>query len=496
MISKYFISLLLPPFALFASVSSEPLPGREGSKKIYSAHFGETCMFFYMSPEKANLAKQFANDVNERMLHCITKAELDCPVNEITPVATTDPNPLFYDSLGKPVYVDQQGSEIFIDHAKEVKRLAEESLGINISALSQEMSLIINYDANKFHQDQCPVQYEYLKLHSQPIPQYTIFQDLTLINWEMADQTISGTILEDSESEDSFILCFSNNELCCNVYTEPAIYLGPNQAPEYPGAATLSPHSPIPPVDYSAQMTAGSGKGKRISVAVRGLVKTSQIDALKSRSTALCVDRPTVVKNSAGRKEYSYQSNVFFREVSQDPFYCIKMDRAVRLSDIDGVEVFTSKPKHNINVVESVLREFGLSGFLNSVKVFHLIKRGEGFSYVPVQSLGLNGEYTLLILNASYLPENYRQYPIANDLTKQGIPWIQLYHFPCDRIMKVDSHAFDLLSLTPIDEILFRDGIFDIHQSSPNTVFKKFFTFLHVIAVPNNILSKQEAFGG
>lgn len=481
---------------LLSSTSwADPLPGREGNENIYTARFGQTRMFFYMSPEKAKLTRFFSKDVSQRMLHRITEAELDCPVNEITPVATTDPDPISYDLDGKPLYLDQLGSETFIGHAKEVKRLAELALGINITALSQEMSLIINYDANKFHQDQCPVQYNYLKHHPHPIPRYTIYQDLTLINWEMAEKTFSGTILEDAESEDSFIMFFSNNELCCNVYTEPAIYLGPNQPPEYPGAATLSPHSPIPPIDYSASKTPGSGKGKRISVAVRGLVETSQIDELESRAIPIEVDRPKILESTSGLKTYSYKNNIYLREVENSFPISMKMDRVIRMSDIDEVEVYTSNPEYNQDTIEKISKEFGITDSIESTKVFHLIKRGEGFSELSTEALGLDGEYTLLILNSSQIPENYRQYPVAIDLTRQGTPWIQLYHFPHNRIMCVDSSIFPDLSLTPIDEILFRDGIYDIAQSDPNTIFQKFFTLLHLIAVPKMANLSEVSFG-
>lgn len=184
----YLKTLIILCLATASLLGNDQLPGRKGNPSVYTAKFGKTRMFFYMNQDKHDLAHKFIEDVNERMLHTITEAELDCPVNELTPVATTDPSPVGFDLEGRPLYVDQQGSEIFIEHAQKVKQLAQTSLGINIGALSQEMSLIMNYDANKFHQDQCPVQYDFLKRHQHPIPRYTIFQDLTLINWEMESE--------------------------------------------------------------------------------------------------------------------------------------------------------------------------------------------------------------------------------------------------------------------------------------------------------------------
>ncbi len=471
---------------LSLSANESPLPGRLGNNDLFTARFGDSRMFFYMTPEKYEMAKSFIEVVNSKMLHAVTLAELGCTVSEISPVATTDPDPLGHTKFGEPIFLDNIGTHLFREHSRNVKNIAEHALGIKISALSQEMSLIMNYDANKFHQDQCPVQYEYLNNHAHPIPRYTIYQDLTLINWEMGKGTFSGTILEDADSEDSFILCFFDDEIVCNVYTEPAIYLGPNVAPAYPGAETLAPHSPIPPIDRFASMSVGSGKGKRVSVAVRGLVRTEEIDDLEERSVKLPVMRPAVKDRSLNVKDYVYRNELLLRHFNQFEMPFVPMTRVIKLRDQDQVEIYASRENEFQEVVEFISKSFGCETSLEEIEVRHLIKRGHGFSCVSQEDLELEGEYDFYVLNRSCIPENYRHYPLGEDSTTNGFPWIQLMHFPHNRVMKIPSRQFGFLVLTPIDEIMFRDGIFDIESSNPNDVFEKFYTLLHIIAVPRN----------
>lgn len=466
------------------NAQSSSLPGRQGSEEICTARFGKTRMFFYMTPKKYELAKNFVHDVNNNMLHTMTNAEIGCSVCEVTPVATTDPAPIAFNSKREPIYLDHRGTLIFRKHCSDVRKFAQEALGINIYALSQEMSMIMNYDANKFHQDQCPIQYQFLKEHKGPIPKYTIFQDLTLIDWEMGDSTFSGTILEDEDSEDSFIMCFFNNEIACNVYTEPAIYCGPHKAPEYPGAATLAPHSPIPSIDLCAGDTVGSCKGKRMSVAVRGLVRTEEVDSLESRARVLHVDRPSVSTLTNGVKDYSYGGNILCRDFQQHSIPTIQLSQISRLKDMDHIEVYSSLPARNPEITRFLLAAFKADIDPLEVQIRHLIKRGPGFSRINLEELELKGDCDIIIVNTSQIPDNYRHYPIAEDCTKSGMPWMHLYHLPHSRVMNLSCAKFSSLLLTPIDEIMFRDGIFDIESSDPNEILCKFYTSLHIFAIP------------
>lgn len=473
-------------FRMESSVAekSSAIPGRVEYEGVAVAEFGKTKLFFYMTPEKHRAAKEFIHDVSETLLHTTVAGELDFPVIEVTPVATKFRDPIRYDQNNKPVYVDDKGMAIYEAHAKKVHEIAEKALGVKIHGRSQEMSLIINFDANKFHQDQFVPQYEFLKKHPLPIPQYILFQDLTLIDWEMAKGTFSATVLQDEESDDRFAIALFPSEVACAVYTQPAIYAGPNTPPEYPGAKTLPPHSPVAPIDRNGDTTSGSAKGKRISVAVRGLVLKEEMDALQSRSKALPINRYVASKSPEGKNVRQYPNGIVLKEFPKSKPLNIDIAKIFPLDDIENMEVFTTRPEANKEAIAAVQQTFGLKAPLKEVRVVHLIKKDGGFSKLNLEALRIPKGSKVVLVNSAKIPKGYDNFPIAEDFTSQGIPWIQFYHFPKEMAMMVPERKLKNLSLSPAEEIIFRNSLNDIACTNPNLMNEKIVNQIDLFIFP------------
>lgn len=488
MFSKKNSSLISFLMACCSLMSAEPggVPGRLSNSEISTATFGETRLFFYMTPEKQKLAQDFIYDIEENMLHTIAEAELDFPVYELSPIATEFRDPISFDKENNPIYLDHKGMTVYEDHAQKVRNIAEQVLGIQIHGYSKEMSLILNSDANKFHQDQFITQYNYLKNHSHPIPKYALFQDLTLIDWELSKGTFSATLFQDRESSDRFVFPLFEDEVACTVYTEPAIYLGPNTTPEYPGASTLPPHSPIPSLDRYGSLTPGSAKGKRVSVAVRGLVLECEMEGLIKRSKALPVNRYVPVELSDGRISHQYPNGILINELLDRKPLPVNSEWVYRQPDQENMEIFETRPEDNQLSIQALLNTFNLSCPVSEVRVKHLIKKDGGFSRLSIDQLNISKDSILVLVNSSKIPDLSAPYPLAEDFTKQGQPWIQLYHFPSHMAMLISANKLDDLSLTPVEEIMFRDAFQDMECTDPNILKNKMISQIDIFIFPKS----------
>lgn len=465
------------------SEDSPPIPGRLGSE-LSCAEFGNTRLFFYMTPEKHKLGKDFIPIVRDEMLHTIVKAELDFPIVEVTPVCTEKTDPIGYDTTGAPIYVDQRGTLLFNQHAQQVKEIAEKALDIHINGLSKQMSLILNFDANKFHQDQFVTQYEFLNKHPLPIPRYILIQDLTLIDWEMAKGTFSATMVQDPESSDRFIFPLFPKEVTCTFYTEPAIYLGPDKAPEYPGARTLPPHSPIACIDGLGNYTSGSSKGKRVSVAVRGVVKQEEIDNLQKRSKKLPINRYSLSTTAGNTIVHKYPNGITLREIRDNKSLRINANHIFRYPDQENVEIYETQSKDNKDAIVTLQKTFGFTSPVEAVKVRHLVKKDGGFSKFSSLNLPIEKGDRVVLVNRSLVPDGYEHYNIAQDFTTKGQPWIQLYDFPLTMAMCLTPENLQDLSLTPVEEIIFRNARQDIECTDPNNLHDKIVTQVDVFIFP------------
>jgi hypothetical protein len=108
-----------------------------------------------------------------------------------------------------------------------------------------------------------------------------------------------------------------------------------------------------------------------------------------------------------------------------------------------------------IRVISSM---FQLTCNPSKIVIKHLTKRDSGFSKFSLMDLGIPKEAVVVLVNRSILPQNYRYYNIAEDQTDKELPWIQLYQFEPNMAMIVDVNLLERLSLTPMEELLYRDA--------------------------------------
>jgi hypothetical protein len=92
----------------------------------------------------------------------------------------------------------------------------------------------------------------------------------------------------------------------------------------------------------------------------------------------------------------------------------------------------------------------------------------------------VNDTDKILIYNKSILPSGYKHYPISEDQSDLGCPWIQMYRFPDGYSMEMDGLTFKRLSLTPVLELIYRDE--EACSSQERTLISKLQTnlFLYV----------------
>lgn len=448
------------------------LPGRLGSKGVFRADFGTMNIYFYMTKEKVELARQMIYDVNENMVHAIITSELDYPVIEASPLATKCPDPLAYDSQGHPVYADPQGTQILQEHATKVKTIMEQVFDFKLKACSHNMSLIVNQDAMKYHQDQLQREYQYIAEHPKPIPKYTLVQDLTIFDWQMYEGTLSATVIQPPHTQDRYLVVLFPQEVVGAVYTEPAIYVDPHTPPEYPGAKTLPPHTPIAPIDLYPDVSPGSDKGKRLSVVVRGVVPTEEMNKIQEETPSLPMNLPVASEDSQGAKCYSYQNGILIRALPESIPH-LETKWKYKLPDSQGVEIQMTKPNQNPNYVQAIMKMFQIECPLEQVIVRHLTKKEGGFSRLDLMDLGYDDESQVVIVNRSEMPEKYHYLNLADMSFEKGLPWIQLYNLPPQMALLATKEALKHMALTSVEEVLYRDPFYDISLKEASVLNKK-----------------------
>lgn len=447
-------------------------PGRLGTKNVYRITLGSSDVYFYMTPEKDKLMREFLKNVNEDLLMTVVSSELEFPVLEVTPTATVylepdESNPQF----------DQKGLKILKNLTQHTQKIAESALGIKMKGeISSNMSLVYSQDNMKYHQDQCPAQYKSIQKTGLPLPKYFIAQDLSLIDWEMSKGTFSGTLIQPQNDQDRFILTLFPEEVVGTFYVEQARYIDSNTYPEYPGADTLPPHTPFAPVDFSSNLTPGSTKGTRISTVVRSLLEEEDVNQLKKNSEPLPLDVAIVTKDSQNCKIRSYGEGITFRELpfQLDPF---DIKSNLKYPDQEDVEICMTPSKDHDKTIKQLMDLLEIKAEAEKVTVRHLIKRGCGFSELGKLDLGASKDSQIVFVNRSIFPnEGFHFCNMANLSKGKNLPWIHLYHFPPSTILSVPYKALSDLALTPMEEIFFRDANWDIKTKDLSVLSKKLVT--------------------
>ena len=129
----------------------------------------------------------------------------------------------------------------------------------------------------------------------------------------MSADTLSATVLQDSLSDERFLLALFPKESVGMIFAQSPKYLTREAHPSYLVPTIFPYHAVLSPIDRKGGVTAGSSKGKRLSTVVRGVVLESEIDALKAKSKPLSLNRPSLLNG-----EWVYPNGMIAKEISVD----------------------------------------------------------------------------------------------------------------------------------------------------------------------------------
>lgn len=449
---SFFIALLAISHTFGESVH---LPGRLGNEETQWVQLGNADLFFYMTPEKNDLIQKIVQDVNlEKLGLTVDINDYDCFTTEISATASKYPDPIKSQN-GSAIYADPQGNDVLNSFAHDLNKLISSQLGLNMEGVSREINLVVNQDAHKFHQDQSTKQFDFLKLRDPLSPPCTIIQDLTLVDWDMSADTLSATILQDSHSEERFLLALFPKESVGMIFAQSPKYLTREAHPSYLVPTIFPYHAVLSPIDRKGGKTAGSSKGKRLSTVVRGVVPECELDALKANSKQISLNRPTFYND-----EWIYPDGMIARGISIDIRPLLDLfDQGLifKHPDRENIEIYELNIDSYNPVIQQLALQFAVdSKSIKNVRLIRLLKRDSGFSALNKMNLPIQAGSEIIILNSSNIPDGYDYYNLARDFTVEGLPWIQLYYLPDNRGFKISAEQIQKLSLTPIEEVLFR----------------------------------------
>ncbi len=423
-----------------------------------------------MTPEKDMLARQLIRDINEKTILSFGNASAPCPVIEILAWNEKYPDPIGEDKDGNNIYPDSEGHNLFSTYRSKVAEIVYSVLGTKMEGLSGHLNFNPNYDALKIHRDSFSDQYQYLSSLPPPVKTYYLFQDLTLMDWQMAKGTFAGTLVQDGSDGDRFIMAVFPGEIVGTVYTEPCVSKDKNSVIVYPGRISFPYHSSVAPTDFDGSTTVGSWKGKRISTSTRGVVQEEEIILAAKNATFLPINRPTITIEKDNLRLFEYPDTIKIQDISQK---LANENNSLqhKLPDQENLTILESSPQDFSTTISYLKKNLGVRG--SNVKIFHLIKRDGGFSRFSKLDLEIPENSTVVILNKSKLPENYKYYTISKIWTDQGLPWIQLFNFSPHQAMIVSGRVFRQLSMTPLEELFFRNAQIDEENAYDSVLTEK-----------------------
>lgn len=447
---------------------------KNDNQEIYRATFGNLRVFFYKSPKKSILEQELIKDVRFNMTHGF-RSNNSFPISLVYPLAVLYPDPITYNEKGEPLFIDQLGSKQLTARAHQMKEFIEQTLGIEMLGCSPDMNLILNFEALNYHEDDFSLQRQFLKENQLPPSKYLLVNDLSLIDWEMAKGTFSSTLLQDPESEDRFIFPRFPKETVGNFFVEPATSLDRSNRSKDDRISLLK--CITPPMDRFNSTTPGSAKGKGVFFALKGLVLEDQIADLESRSHLFSVNRG--ITDGCCIK---YPNGIRIQQLPNK--LEIKNKNVTFLSTSSDVEFFEINPEHNSSAIAILNEIFCLNASLNRVVVKYIVKKGEGFTPLDATFLNIPKDSRVVILNNSEIPSSYHYFNLAQDFTKNGLPWIQLYHLPPSKGMLVSGDKINDLSLTPTEEILYRNAALDVKERQLDDFKRKISSKIYLFIFP------------
>lgn len=432
----FFIAFVIFTYS-FHLFSGDTLPGRVGNDGDYVVRVGECDIYFFMTEEKEKIINQFRDHINNDFL--IKNIFADHPSKCYAPAVV---------AVGTPEE-DPRGAKFLTDYLMKGKEIMEGHFGFDLLGISLEVNLYYNFESLVFHRDRFTNQYEWLSCLTPPIERYTLIQDLTVFDWQMGKGTVTGTVVQDGDFGDRYLFCVFQDEALGTLYTEPAVYLGPNIAPNYPGHVTIPYHTGIAPIDYNGERFCGTSRGKRLSTSIRGLVRSEEMKQVRENCQEVYLNK----KQKIGSSTWRYQSGIIVHALTK-PFPKLDVQYAILLPEKENITLLEIPA----SIGSQSLSLFSQAGCLPSSslkKVLRLIKKDGGFSKFSELNLQLKDSERVLIVNHSAVPEGYRYFQLAQDFTKEHLPWIQFYHFSPSEIFEMDYKTFKHLSLSPVEELLY-----------------------------------------
>lgn len=468
-----YISLILLTYSSY--LQGEQISAFDFTPKMVK--IGETEFLFYMTREKYQASRDLVQSLNDKKLLLVVEM-CDDPylTTEISAIASICPGNIY--GMG----IDPLGNQVLDQYAQKVVEIAKNDLSIEIEAPSRELNLIVSQDAHKFHQDQFKQQYDYLNVHHDTLPECKIIHDLTLIDWNMSKGTISGTLFQDTGGDRLLVALFPESVVGI-ITAEPPVYPENNQPPVFPGPKTLPYHAVLSPVDFQGEQTSGSSKGQRISTVVRGIVRGDAFSMIRDKAISLTPYRAIQEVDASGLKTLKYQNGLVLKELYG--LSSVDLSWNYKMPDQENLEILKTDSKANKDLIEALFAIFDITGVpVEDVHVRHLIKKDGGFSRIDLLNLDLPDNYQVVLLNNSTLPLNYKYYNISEDLTRNGYPWIHLYQFQPHMAMLLDKDMFQRLSLTPLEELIYRHEVIDNQQVDGIKMMPKIVTRIDVFAFP------------
>lgn len=418
------LDLLTPPFreSLKQKLKSEnivyenALPGHIGSEDIFRTSFLGQEVYFYMSRDKYDSISSLIEGIEKDMVLSVQTESNHQKVQIIPEIFKLASSSEKNDLLGKAV-MDR--------YLNESSKLFSDKLYVDLAGIEGHFDLCLNQDRIL-----CPFHFASKSM---------TFHEYAVADWQMPSGTISGLILDDGKEGDRFILPIFRKDVACISIVKTTDTFATKQ-PFY-----------FSPIDYESHLTSGSTKGKNLVIQTCGEITHHQAEMLQNKSKVINLPRPLIENH-----EKIYPNGIQMKKTSMEDFP--SLESLQWLGYNENIDVFIYDLKNNDSLISNLKEDFNL-GKSKFQKAYHLVKRTSGLSHLNKLYLEIPSNATLVLINRSSLPTDYEYFNIAEDQTEKGLPWIQLYRFSKEFAMKMNQSTFQTLSLTPIEEFLFRNNL-------------------------------------
>ncbi|MCH7231777.1 hypothetical protein L0U85_13075 [Glycomyces sp. L485] len=412
------------------------IPGRAGNTGIYRASFGDTEIYFYMSAEKHEHVEGLIELVTDNLVLTTEATSPPCEVSEFVPLWLSN-----RDRSREDYYIDDSSSHHLEDYFASQVADVEDALGVRIQHPSKEMAIVANGDGLRFHRDRLVKQYRDLARIPNGERDYRLVQDLTLIDWDMQDGTVSGTAFEHPNG-DRYLF---------PLYPGESVGMFFSEVPRFPGPMMLPYHCALPIMDAAGDKTAGTAKGKRFNTLVRGYAKADEVDALDEQAQVLDLGEP--VEGPDGARTYGQGFDVF----QPGP---IPVTEAVAVRVVEGRSASLSLTELDA-AANSDLIHAVTDASPESVSVYRVEKYSAGFSELHVIP-GIEDAGEIVIVNRNEQTSIAAvRYPLAFDFLDRDIPWIQMIAMRTSACTRISSDRIGALRISPPEKVLHKPAVLD-----------------------------------